>query len=77
MKTELLEEYIFANIILAEARVSRRIRQNKMEAEGVNEEQVNRTPLLPEDLRRAIEVFDEIRHEVAVILKEFPVEQHE
>lgn len=50
MKTETLNEYIFADLIQKYAQQARKHRQRKMEKEGASDEDVINTPLTTEDL---------------------------
>jgi hypothetical protein len=71
METAALNDYIFASLVIAEARAARRYRQRKMDADGANDDDVLHTPLLPEDLRKGFETIEWGRCEVSSLLKEF------
>jgi len=71
MKTETLNEYIFTRLVVDIAQSVRKRRQQHMESDGVDEQEILNTPLIPEDLRKAIEIIEWERREVSVLLKEF------
>ena len=72
METEKLNEYMFTSLVVAEARIVRRYRQHKMEAAGVNEEEIKNTPLTSEDLQKGFENIQLYRKKVSALLKAVP-----
>ena len=70
MKTEFLNEYIFAQIVTDVAQHVRRLRLKKMRDDGVDEEEIFSTPITTEDLRKGFEIVEWQRREVSVLLRE-------
>jgi len=70
MKTELLNEYIFTEIVLEIAQAMRRNRQKQMELEGANEEEIAKTPITIEDRRKALTLLESERQHVMTLLEE-------
>ncbi len=75
MKTELLNEYIFTEIVMEIAQAMRRTRQKQMEAdgatqEGATQEEVANTPVTVEDRRKALNILESERQQVVALLAE-------
>jgi len=70
MKTELLNEYIFTEIVMEIAQAMRRTRQKQMEADGASQEEVANTPITVEDRRKALNILESERQQVVALLAE-------
>ena len=70
MKTETLNEYIFADIAQKYAQQARKDRQRKMEEEGANDSDVINTPLTMEDLAEGRKILEWYRVESIKLLQE-------
>lgn len=70
MKTELLNEYIFTEIVMEIAQAMRRARQKQMELEGASAEEVANTPISIEDRRKALNLIESERQQVVALLAE-------
>ncbi|WP_367359028.1 hypothetical protein [Syntrophus sp. (in: bacteria)] len=70
MKTELLNEYIFTEIVLEIAQAMRRNRQQQMELEGASQEEIAKTPITIEDRRKALALLESERQHVMTLLEE-------
>ncbi len=70
MKTELLNEYIFTEIVMEIAQAMRRTRQKQMEEDGASQEEVANTPITVEDRRKALNILESERQQVVALLAE-------
>lgn len=70
MKTELLNEYIFTEIVMEIAQAMRRARQKEMELEGASQEEIANTPITIEDRQKALGVLESERRQVVALLAE-------
>jgi len=70
MKTELLNEYIFTEIVIEIAQAMRGTRQKQMKKDGASEEDIANTPITIEDRQKAISVLESERQQVVSLLEE-------
>jgi len=70
MKTEILNEYIFTEIVMEIAQAMRRTRQKQMELNGASQEEVANTPITVEDRRKALKLLESERQQVVSLLEE-------
>jgi hypothetical protein len=70
MKTELLNEYIFTEIVMEIAQAMRKTRQKQMELNGASQEEVTNTPITVEDRRKALNLLESERQQVIGLLTE-------
>jgi hypothetical protein len=70
MKTELLNEYLFVDLVMRLSIGARRSRIAQMIADGISEEEAEQSPLTREDRRNAIDRLDSERKEISSILSE-------
>jgi len=70
MKTEILNEYIFTEIVMEIAQAMRRTRQKQMELNGASQEEVANTPITVEDRRKALKLLESERQQVIGLVAE-------
>ncbi|MEI6207340.1 MAG: hypothetical protein WCP20_11190 [Desulfuromonadales bacterium] len=70
MKTEELNEYIFASMVNDIAQRRRRSQSREMEKNGIPEDEANAIPLTQEHIRHAVDLLGYVRLEAFAILKE-------